>query len=65
MIAHKTLTGNTRYRTNLFGKLILQVEVSQCDYDYQPCGDVSPYYKIWRDAKTTDISFEVQNELKK
>lgn len=47
------LTGNTRYRSNWRGTLILQVEYiysrSSGWDDYDECRD-------WRDAKITDIS---------
>lgn len=52
------LTGKTRYRTTMFGKLVLQVEftTNHCD----PIGG-SGYYdeytrNYWRDAKTTDLT---------
>ena len=47
-------TGFTRYRTNIFGKVILQVEVT---------GTVNCQYRLddfeityWRDAKRSDFS---------
>jgi hypothetical protein len=45
-------TGKTRYRTSLFGKLILQVEVSY--YEDMPHGGMSRLK--WRDAKLTDFT---------
>jgi hypothetical protein len=45
-------TGKTRYRTSLFGKLILQVEISY--YDDMPHGGMDRLK--WRDAKLTDFT---------
>lgn len=45
------LTGKTRYRKSIFGKLILQVEITY--YDDMPHGGMDR--TIWRDAKVTDL----------
>ena len=50
------LTGNTRYRANWRGKLILQVEFT---YIGNWGGDVdagTPDGKAWRDARVQDLS---------
>ncbi len=49
-----TPTGNTRYRRNWIGKLILQVEETgqlECPHGGYP----SPFYKRWRDANYMDL----------
>jgi hypothetical protein len=46
------LTGHVRYRASLFGRLILQVEVSY--YDDMPHGGTDRLK--WRDAKITDLA---------
>jgi len=53
----KNLSGRYRFRTNIFGKLILQVE----EYNYTNHGvfyskdDVVPVSAQYRDAKLTDL----------
>lgn len=52
------LTGKTRYRTTMFGKLVLQVEELRyhCD-NIGGSGYYDEYHsKYWRDAKTTDLT---------
>jgi len=46
------LTGNTKYRVNIFGKHILQVEEYGYDEDMYGSG---PTCKIFRDAKSVDL----------
>jgi hypothetical protein len=46
------LTGKFRFRTNIFGKLILQVEFSVTDHD--PHG--SSTRSNWRDAQVEDLT---------
>lgn len=46
------LTGKYRFRTNWFGKLILQVEYSITDYD--PIGSTTR--TNWRDAQVEDLT---------
>ena len=46
------LTGKYRFRTNWFGKIILQVEYSITDYD--PTGSTTR--TNWRDAKVEDLT---------
>ena len=46
------LTGKYRFRTNWFGKLILQVEYSITDYD--PTGSTTS--TNWRDAQVEDLT---------
>lgn len=45
------LTGKTRYRAGLFGKLILQVEESY--FDDHPLGTDTK--RKWRDARIDDL----------
>lgn len=47
-----SLTGKTRFRTGLFGKLILQVQVTRQQSSYPD--DVRDY-TVWRDATTRDV----------
>jgi len=48
------LTGNTRYRSNWLGKLILQVEYT---YEESGCYDMDWRTVIlWRDAKVEDLT---------
>ncbi len=46
------LTGKYRFRTNWFGKLILQVEYSITDYD----STGSTTRTNWRDAQVEDLT---------
>lgn len=46
------LTGKFRFRTNWFGKLILQIEYTYTDY----VGDSSTQRTNWRDAKVEDLT---------
>lgn len=46
------LTGKFRFRTNWFGKLILQVEYTYIDY----VGDSSTDRRNWRDARVEDLT---------
>lgn len=46
------LTGKFRFRTNWFGKLILQVEYTYHDY----AGDSSTERRNWRDARVEDLT---------
>lgn len=46
------LTGKFRFRTNVFGKLILQVEYVYVDYQ----GDSSTDRRNWRDARVEDLT---------
>ena len=55
MATNKRLTGHTRYRTGLFGKMILQVE-EKANIECPHMFDLSPDFTYWRDAKTTDIT---------
>lgn len=51
-----SLTGKTRFRTGLFGKLILQVqETRKCSASYNDPWDDDRTYNIWRDATTQDV----------
>ena len=50
------LTGNTRYRTNWRGKLILQVEETIQSYDWRGGGSYSPEFLRWRDAAVEDLT---------
>lgn len=45
------LTGKTRHRLGLFGRLVLQVEERR--YRFDGSGN---YYLAWRDAKASDVS---------
>jgi hypothetical protein len=47
------LTGKTRFRTTMFGKLVLQVEYSYTDYD-QHAGSTTR--NNWRDARVEDLT---------
>jgi len=47
------LTGNCRYRSGMFGRLILQVEYEFCRYCKY--GRFSDTEIKWRDAKVTDL----------
>lgn len=49
-------TGNTRYRVNIFGKVILQVEEIHTKWLYESCGSDQYEYTLWRDARVTDIT---------
>jgi len=49
------LTGRKRYRTTLFGKLVLQVEEQGRSFSYDGGGSYSPIYSRWRDASMTDL----------
>lgn len=46
------LTGKFRFRTNWFGKLILQVEYTYTDF----VADSSTERRNWRDAKVEDLT---------
>ena len=46
------LTGKTRHRKSIFGKLILQVEITY--YDDMPHGGIDR--TTWRDATVSDIT---------
>lgn len=49
------LTGNFRYRSNMFGKLILQVEYSKVwSSSYDVCYENTEL--LWRDAKVQDLT---------
>lgn len=54
---HVSLTGNFRYRTGLFGKVILQVEEKyNMTTGYEQSIGMSDYYIArWRDAKLVDL----------
>jgi hypothetical protein len=48
------LTGNCRYRSTFFGKLVLQVEYSR---EYSTCGGMDSETALeWRDAKLQDLN---------
>ena len=49
------LTGNTRYRTNWRGKLILQVEEAYHSFAPYPEMD-GMNFTHWRDARVEDLS---------
>lgn len=50
------LTGNIRYRRGWFGRLVLQIEVSQPFGEYDGVGFYSTVNRIlWRDAKVEDL----------
>lgn len=46
------LTGKFRFRTNWFGKLILQVEYTYIDF----VADSSTERRNWRDARVEDLT---------
>lgn len=48
------LTGKCRYRSNFFGKLVLQVQYSQ---EYSTYNDMDTRTVLyWRDAKVQDLN---------
>lgn len=48
------LTGKCRYRSNFFGKLVLQVQYSR---EYGTCNDMETRTVLyWRDAKVQDLN---------
>lgn len=47
------LTGNTRHRNGMFGRLILQVEERRTDIDRYDLEERQ--FTIWRDAKVEDL----------
>lgn len=51
-------TGRRRYRRGLFGRLILQVEITTEHVSHEPMTcDVETYtHTQWRDAKITDLT---------
>lgn len=48
------LTGNTRYRISLLGKVVLQVEYEDWDY-VGDCGFYTGTVTKWRDANFRDL----------
>lgn len=48
------LTGNTRYRAGLFGRLILQVEEVRTRTDWRTCEE--DQFTAWRDANVMDMA---------
>lgn len=55
MIDLERLTGNTRHRTSLFGKQVLQVELACQQYSWDGGGSYGPEYTKWRDAKSYEV----------
>lgn len=49
------LTGRTRYRTNWRGKIILQVEETGVEFDYDRYHIECQSVTSWRDAKVVDL----------
>ena len=49
------LTGNTRFRTGLFGAQILQVQFVDRMEDPMDGSHTGPEYSFWRDATVFDV----------